>query len=268
MQCLAIVKAYPQCAAVVPDGFCSRAEVPHHTQRGESLLQQCAPLGWQQPAQRLRGNIDHIDVVTRNDKIIGEFTADQTGADDHDILFIVKECMKTPVITKVVDGNYGVRCVSRDRQPDLLGAQRQHQLRIGKGFIANLHRMRGGVNGGYTRVCSYGGIELHGHLFGCAERDCGRRFFRRQRVGQHGLGIEVPAVGGDHGERRFLVKLAQFFGGVVAGKAAAKNDDGVHGKTQVGKKYRHEVGGGGRVRILSHAHAAVLRIQMRASASP
>ena len=174
------------------------------------------------------GDIDHINVVPRHDEIIGEFAADQTGADNHDVFSAFKQCMKTPVIIKVVDGDNGICCIARDGKPNLFSAQRQHQLRIGQGFITDVHRVRGGVDGFHTRARAHGCIELRGHLLRGVERDGGRRFFRRQRVGQHRLGIEVPAVGGNHGERRFLVELAQFFGGVVTGEAAAEDDDGVH----------------------------------------
>ena len=90
--------------------------------------------------------------------------------------------------------------------------------------------MRRRVDRRYAGFGAYGGVDLRSHLLWRIQCNCRWRLFACQRVGQHGLGVKTAAVGGDDSERRFLVELAQFFGDVVTGEAAAENNDGMHEK--------------------------------------
>ena len=123
---------------------------------------------------------------------------------------------------------YSCRRAALDRQPDLVGAQRQYELGIGDRLVANFDCVSRRVDRGNARVGAHHAVQLRGHLLRRIEWDALRRLAAAVRARQHGLRIEMAAVGADDGERRFLVELAQFARDVVAGKPAAEDDDGVH----------------------------------------
>ena len=209
-------------------GLRAGAEMPLHAERGEPGLQQRAAFRGQQPAQCLLRNVDDVHAVALGGEVVGEFTADQTGADDGDAFFAGDGGAEARVIVKVVDGQDAAGRISCDLHADLVGAQRQHQFRVSQLFITDADGVRGGVDGVDAGVRAHGGVQLRGHLFRRVQRNGFGCFFRSQRIGQHGLGIKRAAVAGEDDQRGGGVEFAQFLGGVVTREAAADDDDGMH----------------------------------------
>ena len=144
----------------------------------------CTPtaFGRQQAAQRLLRDVDDVDGVTAGGEVVGKFAADQSRADDGDAFLAFNRSAEVGVVVEVVDGLDVGGAAARNRQADLVGAQRQHQFRIVQRFITDLQRMCRGVDGIDAGVGAYAALELFGHLRRRVQGYGGGCFFRGDGV--------------------------------------------------------------------------------------
>ena len=158
------------------------AEMPGHAQCGELALQQRATCRRQQARQRLLRDVDDVDPETGAAEVVRKLAADQSGADDRDCALALDCGAKPRVVFETVDRHYAFHCGAGERQADLVGAERQHQLRVAHGFIADPDRVSQRIEGGHTGARAYRGVELVRHLLRGVHRDALGRLAGRKHT--------------------------------------------------------------------------------------
>src|SRR5690606_14675608 len=107
--------------------FHSRIKQETDTCRGQFFPEKLSGFRRKQPPQRLWAQVEYAYLITLPGKIIGKFTANQTGTQYRNTFFAFQSLPEPSIVVQIIDGQYLIRSFTGEGQTNRIGPQCQHK---------------------------------------------------------------------------------------------------------------------------------------------